>query len=126
MKDFGSRDKNLYEVASSLYPVKRLGRTYTERPKSVLGICSKPAHIILMGDHLRQSGLSMAAIVGPGGPSMATKFAIDGPGGPVVVEDHLRRDRTRIVVSHDSYSCLVESIRRGIRTYIHNFDACDL
>ena len=37
----------------------------------------------------------MAAIVGPGGPSMATKFAIDGPGDhAVVVGDHLRRDRT--------------------------------
>ena len=37
---------------------------------------------------MRQSGLSMAAIVGPGGPSMATKFAIDGPGGSVVAGDH--------------------------------------
>ena len=36
----------------------------------------------------------MAAIVGPGGPSMATKSAIDGPGGPVVAGDHLRRDRS--------------------------------
>ena len=35
----------------------------------------------------------MAAIVGQGGPSMATKSAIDGPGGPVVAGDHLRRDR---------------------------------
>ena len=35
----------------------------------------------------------MAAIVGPGGPSTATQFAIDGPGGPVVAGDHLRRDR---------------------------------
>ena len=34
----------------------------------------------------------MAAIVGPGRPSMATKSAIDGPGGPVVAGDHLRRD----------------------------------
>ena len=98
MKDFGSRNKKLYGVASSQYPVKRLGRTYTEHPKSVLGICSKPTHIIFMGDHLRQSRLSMAAIVGPGGPSMATKFAIDGPGGPVVVGDHLRRDSTHHVV----------------------------
>ena len=47
-----------------------------------------------MGNHLRQSGPSMAAIVGPGGPSMATKSAIDGPGGPVVAGDHLRRDRS--------------------------------
>ena len=36
----------------------------------------------------------MVAIVGPGGPSMATKSAIDGPGGPVVAGDHLRRDST--------------------------------
>ena len=35
----------------------------------------------------------MAAIVGPGGPSMAKIFAIDGPGGQVVAGDHLRRDR---------------------------------
>ena len=34
----------------------------------------------------------MAAIVGPGGPSTATQFAIDGPGGPVVAGDHLRHD----------------------------------
>ena len=60
MKDLGSRNKNPYQVTSSQHPVKRLGRMYTERPKSVLGICSKPAHIIFMGDHLRQSGPSMA------------------------------------------------------------------
>ena len=41
MKDFGSRDKNLCRVALSQYPVKRLGRMYTERPKPILGICSK-------------------------------------------------------------------------------------
>ena len=35
-----------------------------------------------MGDHLRQ-----------GGPSMATKSAMDGPAGPVVAGDHMRRDR---------------------------------
>ena len=29
-----------------------------------------------------------------GGPSMATKSAMDGPAGPVVAGDHLRRDRT--------------------------------
>ena len=46
-----------------------------------------------MGDNLRQSGPSMAAIDGPAGPSMATKSAIDGPAGPVVAGDHLRRDR---------------------------------
>ena len=26
----------------------------------------------------------MTAIVSPGGPTMATKFAIDGPGGPIL------------------------------------------
>ena len=26
----------------------------------------------------------MAAIVSPGGPTMATKFAVDGPGGPTL------------------------------------------
>ena len=31
-------------------------------------------------DHLWQSGPSMAAIVGPEGPSTATQFAVDGPG----------------------------------------------
>ena len=40
----------------------------------------------------------MAAIVGPGGTSMATKSAIDGPGGPVVAGDHLQRDRPCILV----------------------------
>ena len=30
-------------------------------------------------------GLSMAAIVSLGGPTMATKFAVDGPGGPILV-----------------------------------------
>ena len=34
----------------------------------------------------------MAAILGPGGPSMATQLAADGPGGPVVAGDQLRRD----------------------------------
>ena len=28
----------------------------------------------------------MAAIVSPGGPTMATKFAVDGPGGPILGE----------------------------------------
>ena len=41
---------------------------------------------------MRQSGPSMAAIVGPGGPSVATNFAIDGSGGPVVAGDYLWRD----------------------------------
>ena len=39
------------------------------------------------------AGPSMAAIDGPAGPSMATKSAIDGLARPVVVGDHLRRDR---------------------------------
>ena len=48
-----------------------------------------------MGDHLRQSGPSMAAIDGPAGLSMATKSAIDDPAGPVVAGDHLRCDSFR-------------------------------
>ena len=35
----------------------------------------------------------MAVILGPGGPSMATKIATNGLGGPVVAGDHLRRNR---------------------------------
>ena len=48
----------------------------------------------------------MAAIVGPGGPSMATKFAIDGPGGPVVAGDHLWQDSSLTLTgsSRDSNS----------------------
>ena len=37
-----------------------------------------------------------------GGPSMATKFAIDDPGGPVVAGDHLRRDRTLKILVRDN------------------------
>ena len=41
-----------------------------------------------MGDHLRHhkwsGGPSMAAILGPRGPSIATYFAADGPGGPIL------------------------------------------
>ena len=47
---------------------------------------------------MQQSGPSMAAMVGPVGPTMATKFAVDGPGGPVMAGDHLRRDRSREVL----------------------------
>ena len=36
----------------------------------------------------------MAAIIGPGGPSTASKIAVDGPGGPLAAGDQLRRDRT--------------------------------
>ena len=42
----------------------------------------------------------MAAILGPGGPSMATKIATNGPGGPVVAGDHLRRDSTLLIMSN--------------------------
>ena len=52
-----------------------------------------------MGDHLQQSGPSMAAIDDPAGPSMATRSAIHGPAGPVVVGDHLQRDRSMISLS---------------------------
>ena len=48
----------------------------------------------------------MAAIVGPGGPSMATKSAIDGPGGPVVAGDHLRRDRPCNACMTIAYECI--------------------
>ena len=46
---------------------------------------SLPLAGFLPGDHLRQSGPSMVAIVGPGGLSTATQFAVDSLGGPVVV-----------------------------------------
>jgi len=36
----------------------------------------------------------MAAVLGPGGPSMAAKFAVDCPGGPLTAGDQLRRDRS--------------------------------
>jgi len=45
-----------------------------------------------LGDHLQQSGPSMAAVLGLGGPSMAAKFAVDGPGGPLTAGDQLRHD----------------------------------
>ena len=38
--------------------------------------------------------MARSTVLGPGGPSMATKIAVDGPGGPVVPEDHLRCDRS--------------------------------
>ena len=50
-----------------------------------------------MGDHLRRhrwsGGPSMAAILGPEGPSTATYFAKDGP-GDLFWGDHLWHDRT--------------------------------
>ena len=51
-----------------------------------------------MGDHLRRHGWSgrgpsMAAILGPGGPSTATYFAADGP-GDLFWGDHLWHDRS--------------------------------
>ena len=69
-------------------------------------VSHKPVEVFvakLMGDNLRQSGPSMAAIDGPAGPSMATKSAIDSPAGPVVAGDHLRRDRTQNNYSNKSY-----------------------
>ena len=44
--------------------------------------------------HLQQSGPSMAAIVGSGGPCTATQFAVDGLGGPITAEDHLQLNRS--------------------------------
>ena len=46
----------------------------------------------------------MAATVGPGGPSTATKIAADGPGGPLAAGDQLRRDRT-------SHTCMGYPVR---------------
>ena len=75
--------------------------------------CNKPPHMVLLlnsvashdlaspwagflqGDHLRQSEPSKATIVGPGGPSTATQFAVDGSGRPVVVGDHLLHDKPK-------------------------------
>ena len=67
-----------------------------------------------MGDHLRQSGPSMAAIDGLAGPSMATRSAIDGLAGLVVAGDHLRRDRPLLAnpVTH-------------IYIYIHHYSLHD-
>ena len=45
------------------------------------------------GDHLRQSGPSVAAILDPGGPSMATKIVTNGPGGPVVAMERWPSDK---------------------------------
>ena len=45
----------------------------------------------------------MAAILGLGGPSMATKFAIDGPGESLVAGDYLRHDKSgydKVTVSY--------------------------
>jgi len=36
----------------------------------------------------------MAAILGPGGPSMAAKFAVDGLGEPLTAGDQLQHDRS--------------------------------
>ena len=93
MKDFGSRDKNLYRVASSQHPVKCLGRTYTERHKPILGICSKSILYLLGGPLVAKQTIHMhCSHSWSGGPSMATKFAIDGLRGPVVAEDHLQHE----------------------------------
>jgi len=43
---------------------------------------------------LWQGGPSMAAILGPGGPSMVAKIVVDGPGGPLTAGDQLQRDRS--------------------------------
>ena len=39
----------------------------------------------------------MATIVGPGGPSTATQFAVNGPEGPVVAGDHLQHDSSQTI-----------------------------
>ena len=61
---------------------------------------------------MQQSEPSMAAIVGPGGPSTAKQFAVDGPGGPVVVGDHLWRDNQYILQIANKYCefCSMETM----------------
>ena len=44
----------------------------------------------------------MTAIVGLGGPSTATQFAIDGPEGSVVAGDQLQRDMSRNLIIYGS------------------------
>jgi len=39
----------------------------------------------------------MAAMLGPGGPSTAAKFAVDSPGRPRTAGDQLRRDRSPVL-----------------------------
>ena len=68
----------------------------------------------------------MAAIVGPRGPSMTTKFAIDGPGGPVVAGDHLRRDRTiaaSCIAKSDPYACCDIASSNGTPIGLKNIDS---
>ena len=62
-------------------------RYYNKCPCMVLLLNGVASHDLslpwagfLPGDHLRLSGPSMATIVGLGGPSTATQFAIDDPG----------------------------------------------
>ena len=52
----------------------------------------------------------MAAIVGPGGPSIATKSAIDGWGGPVVARDHLWRDSSLQSMKPSYYSLPINAL----------------
>ena len=47
----------------------------------------------------------MAAIDGPAGPSMAIKSAMDDPAVPVVVGDHLRRDRPLLHIFVSPVNC---------------------
>ena len=47
----------------------------------IVGLKNTGGPLATRADHL-----CMAAIIGPGGPSTATKIAVDGPGG-----EHLRR-----------------------------------
>ena len=42
----------------------------------------------------------MAAIIGLGGPSTATKIAVDSLGGPLAAGDQLRRDSSLVHASH--------------------------
>ena len=54
----------------------------------------------ILGDHLRQSGPSVAAILGPGGPSMAAKL-VYMVRGPSMAGDHLWRGTICGVTEHN-------------------------
>ena len=47
-----------------------------------------------LGDHLRQSGPSVAATLDPVRPATATKIVVDGLGGSLTAWDQLRYDKS--------------------------------
>ena len=54
------------------------------------------------GNTYSKGGSSVAAIIGPGGPSMATKIAVDSPEGPLAAEDQLQHDSTLCTIDIDT------------------------